>query len=74
MASTTNSFVNEVKAIVRRVETAAHDYYLHLSAQAFAWLIVAEHDLTKWESAAASAGTLAVTGLLKKVQSWVKSA
>jgi hypothetical protein len=62
------SFVRSVVATIKKV---VQPYFTHASGQALAWYTIATHDLTKWESAAAAAGALALTSFIKKVSAWL---
>lgn len=61
----------ELKAILNVVKRLVQPYFTHASGQALAWYTVATHDLSKWESAVAVAGTAVLTSLVKKVSAWL---
>lgn len=60
-----------LKPIVAAIKKLVQPYFTHASGQAIAWYTIATHDLTKWESAAAAAGALAITAFVKRVNAWL---
>lgn len=64
----------ELKSLIAKAQKAAQRYVTHAFGQVTAWYTIATHDLSKWESAGAAAGALALTSFLKKVQGWLGAA
>lgn len=60
-----------LRTLLRRLETAIQPLYVHLTGQSLAWYTIATHDLSKWESAVAVAGTAALTVAIAKVKTWL---
>jgi hypothetical protein len=60
-----------VKKFVAAVKKAIEPVVLHAEGQALAWYTIAEHDLSKWEAAAAAGGTLALTSVIRKINGWL---
>lgn len=59
------------KALLAHARASAQRYFAHASGQALAWYTIATHDLSKWESAATAAGTLALTSAVKRLNAWL---
>jgi hypothetical protein len=64
---------SEVKSILNVVKKLVQPYFTHASGQALAWYTIATHDLSKWESGVAAAGTLVVTSAVKKITAWLSN-
>jgi len=64
---------SETKSALSFVKKIAQPYFTHASGQAIAWYTIATHDLSKWESGVAAAGTLALTSLIKRITAWLSN-
>jgi hypothetical protein len=64
---------SEVKSILNVVKNIAQPYFTHAAGQAIAWYTIATHDLSKWESGVAAAGTLLLTSTIKKISAWLNN-
>lgn len=65
---------NLLRVVATYVRNAVQPYFVHLSGQALAWYTVATHDANKWEAAAASAGALFLSSVIKRVNAWLQAA
>lgn len=61
------------KPLLTALKNAVQPYFVHASGQALAWYTIATHDVSKWESAAAAAGTAILTSVVKKVSAWLST-
>ena len=62
---------NFVKKALNTIKPSIQRYFAHASGQALSWYTIATHDLSKWESGAAAAGTLALTSAIKRINAWL---
>lgn len=71
MSSPVATVEADLKPLLQQIKSLASNYFTHGVGQAIAWYTIATHDLSKWESAAAAAGTLAVTSAAKRISGWL---
>ncbi len=64
---------SEVKSILNVAKKIVQPYFTHAAGQAIAWYTIATHDVSKWESGVAAAGTLFLTSAIKKVSAWLSN-
>ena len=63
--------VSEVKLLAQKAAALLSANALHLCGQAIAWITIATHDVSKWETASAVLGTLSGTAVIKKIGTWL---